>query len=531
MKRRALAVRLLLVWICHAGFWLAPGVSGQTMAGAGTKALLAGWDFNNISSSSVGAVNPRYSDVWGDVSASPFNAHAGAVFFNGTGGSDNWPTVARVSTGADIDRSIDGRLTSAGLGSLSGAEGMLSLTTFAAGTNDKFSILVHTLDAANTFENLSLSLFGRDSGNTSGGVTIHWSYSLDGGATKVPTALSSTFKGTSFDRSHLDLSAYRALRGVSDVFLIGTVVESASAANLQLDNIALYGVAVQKRPSDTGSRGRLGNLSVRAFAGVGAQTLSLGFVIAGTPHKPVLVRAIGPTLANFAIVDAALDPRLRLVQGAVAFSTNDDWASPEDGGPRAVADLAAAFASIGAFPLNPASKDAALVSPLAAGAFTAEIELNGAPGLVLAELYDTAPQSGARLVNVSARAQVGQGEQGLVAGFVISSDASVRVLIRAVGPGLEQFGVGGVLADPQLDLFRGAVRIERNDDWASGAAGQPSREVLADVFAQVGAFGLAGAGSRDSALLVALEPGTYSAQITGVGGALGVALVEIYEVP
>jgi hypothetical protein len=245
----------------------------------------------------------------------------------------------------------------------------------------------------------------------------------------------------------------------------------------------------------------------------------------------MLIRAIGPTLADFGVADAALNPRLSLQQGATVLRVNDDWSVSSDGSSGAAGTLSAAFSAIGAFPLNPSSKDAALVSPLAAGAFTAQVELNGPPGLVLAELYDTVPQSGARLVNVSARAQVGQGEQGLVAGFVISGGASVRVLIRAVGPGLEQFGVGSVLADPQLDLFRGAVRIERNDDWASGAAGQPSREVLANIFAQVGAFGLDGAGSRDSALLVALEPGTYSAQVSGVGGALGVALVEIYEVP
>jgi hypothetical protein len=297
-----------------------------------------------------------------------------------------------------------------------------------------------------------------------------------------------------------------------------------------IDNVQFNGV-LSGRVEPGATKGRLGNLSVRASAGEGAQTLAVGFVVAGSAPKPMLIRAIGPTLADFGVADAALNPRLSLQQGATVLRVNDDWSVSSDGSSGAAGTLSAAFSAIGAFPLNPSSKDAALVSPLAAGAFTAQVELNGPPGLVLAELYDTVPQSGARLVNVSARAQVGQGEQALVAGFVISGGASVRVLIRAVGPGLEQFGVGSVLADPQLDLFRGAVRIERNDDWASGAAGQPSREVLANIFAQVGAFGLDGAGSRDSALLVALEPGTYSAQVSGVGGALGVALVEIYEVP
>ena len=91
-----------------------------------------------------------------------------------------------------------------------------------------------------------------------------------------------------------------------------------------------------------------------------------------------------------------------------------------------------------------------------------------------------------------------------------------------------KFGVTGVLADPQLALFRQGTTqpIQQNDNWL--AATNAAQVGLAG--AQVGAFNLP-ATSRDSAILVTLDPGTYSAQVSGVGNTTGVALVEIYEVP
>lgn len=102
------------------------------------------------------------------------------------------------------------------------------------------------------------------------------------------------------------------------------------------------------------------------------------------------------------------------------------------------------------------------------------------------------------------------------------------VLLRAVGPSLAQFGVTGVLADPQLALFRqgSTAAIQQNDNWLT--AGNVAQIGLAG--AQVGAFTLP-ANSRDSAMLVTLEPGSYTAQVSGVASTTGVALVEIYEVP
>ena len=133
----------------------------------------------------------------------------------------------------------------------------------------------------------------------------------------------------------------------------------------------------------------------------------------------------------------------------------------------------------------------------------------------------------AGLVNLSARTRVGTGSELLITGFVIAGSEPKRLLIRGVGPALAGFGVGGVLADPQLALYRqgSSAVLRQNDDWGLGGATAP-----AAAAAQAGAFALP-ANSRDAALLVVLEPGAYTAQISGAGGGTGVALLELYDVP
>jgi hypothetical protein len=268
--------------------------------------------------------------------------------------------------------------------------------------------------------------------------------------------------------------------------------------------------------------GRLTNLSVRTSAGEAEQTLTVGFVLSGAPDKAMLIRAIGPTLADFGVTGPLADPQLQLFSGTAVLTTNDNWANPNGGDGSAA--ISAAFAASGAFALRTDSLDAAMVRLINGGSYTAQVTGATGTGIALAEIYDTAPAAGARLVNVSARAQVGTGNSILIAGFTVSGNVPKQILIRGIGPTLTQFNVGGVLANPRLDLYRGDTLVQGNDDWGGTAA-------LANAFAQVGAFSLAAGTSRDSALLVTLAPGSYTAQVSGVGNTIGVALVEVYEVP
>jgi hypothetical protein len=128
----------------------------------------------------------------------------------------------------------------------------------------------------------------------------------------------------------------------------------------------------------------------------------------------------------------------------------------------------------------------------------------------------------ATLANLSARTELSAGE-GLVAGFVLAGTGSRAVLIRAVGPGLAEFGLSGALTDPRLELHGASGKLFENDNWTSE---------IAPAFSRVGAFTL-NSGSRDAALLVSLAPGAYTAHVRAAGAARtgGVVLLEIYDLP
>jgi hypothetical protein len=132
-----------------------------------------------------------------------------------------------------------------------------------------------------------------------------------------------------------------------------------------------------------------------------------------------------------------------------------------------------------------------------------------------------------RMLNVSSRAQTGTGASAHIAGFVVTGPKPKQLLIRGVGPTLSVFGVPGPLSDPTLSIFDASGQpVAANDDWGS-AANLPD---LRAATTAVGAFVLNEA-SKDSALLVTLDPGAYSAQVSGVNGSSGISLLEIYEIP
>lgn len=272
------------------------------------------------------------------------------------------------------------------------------------------------------------------------------------------------------------------------------------------------------------------NLSIRGVTLPGAP-LILGFATGGTAAKSVLVRAVGPGIGRppFNVAGALPDPNVQLFRVNTALAQNNDWGQP----PAGAAALAAAATATGAFALQPGSADAALLASLPAGVYTAQV--GGGQGIVLAELYGV-PAAGEtpgsrRFTNASTRTTVAP-EVPLIAGFVVGGTAPQRVLIRAVGPtlGTAPFNVPGVLANPQLNLFRGATLVRANDDWFR----DPEANLIRDTAAAVRAFAL-GAQSLDAALLVYLEPGAYTAVVTGPANAgqnaqTGNVLVEIYEV-
>jgi hypothetical protein len=278
----------------------------------------------------------------------------------------------------------------------------------------------------------------------------------------------------------------------------------------------------------------LANLSTRGSTGANGNPMIVGFVVAGARTKTVLIRAIGPTLgtAPFNVPGVLSDPRLTVTNSGgsdVAVSVTGGWDSSPD-----VAAIRDATARVGAFPLPASSRDAVVIANLPPGNYTVRTgTATFNSGVVLVEAYDAdaTPDPTSRLLNLSTRGFVGSGANLLIAGFVVRGPGPRTYLVRASGDTLKTFGVSGTLDDPILRLFRSDGTLARElDDWDSPGAVQPA---LRAAFQQVGAFAFTD--RQESAMLVTLQPGSYTAQISGfIGGSsipTGVALVEIYEMP
>jgi hypothetical protein len=273
--------------------------------------------------------------------------------------------------------------------------------------------------------------------------------------------------------------------------------------------------------------GRLVNLSVLTTLAPAGDTFSLGYVVSGATAnvtKPLVIRAAGPSLGALGVPGTHPDPKLELFAGSSKTGENDEW-----GGSPAIAN---AMAAVGAFPYAATtSRDAAVTASITGRDNSVKISSGAASpnetGLVIGEVYDATPAANfnpattPRLINLSVRKEVGT---SLTMGFVIGGSTAKTMLVRAVGPGLAVFGVGGTIDDPKVELFDATGKtVATNDNWGGTAA-------LTATFTDTGAFNLP-ATSRDAALLVTLAPGNYTAKVSVASGATGLALVEVYEAP
>jgi hypothetical protein len=280
--------------------------------------------------------------------------------------------------------------------------------------------------------------------------------------------------------------------------------------------------------------GRLINLSVLSPTGPGSQLLTVGFVLGGsspTGTQKLLLRGGGPSLASFNVSAPLTDPTLTLFRGQTATASNDDWGFTTSNETSVIA----ALATSGAFPFASASsKDAALVQTLSreVGSYTMQIASKGAAtGTVLAEVYDLTSsaafsQTKPRLINVSCLQQVPANDV-LTAGFVIGGTTPLQVLIRVSGPSLAgaPFNVPGTLADPRLTVFNAQrVAIASNAGWEGSTA-------ITAANAATGAFAFTGPNSKDSAVVLTLNPGLYTVQASSVTAKAGVVLIEVYGMP
>ncbi len=329
----------------------------------------------------------------------------------------------------------------------------------------------------------------------------------------------------------------------------GATNTTLSLTNVDATRVGTYTVAITSNAATaTSDRAtltlstvptKLANISTRGVTTGGANVLIGGFVVVGANQqqtRQMLIRVIGPTLgaAPFNVAGVLANPRLEVYSGNAPnpVLTNEDWGT-QAGGAAQVTAIQQASQRVAAFALPNNSLDAVVLATLPPGPYTVQAKgpanNPNASGVVLIEVYDVTPNAATpgRAANVSTRGSVGTGTNILIAGFVVNGGVSRRVLVRGAGPTLANLGVPGVLADPQLTLIDQATgrTLATNDNWASGE----DAGIIANAASAAGAFPFA-SGSRDSAIIIMLPPGAYTAQLSGVGGGTGVGIVEVYDV-
>jgi hypothetical protein len=267
----------------------------------------------------------------------------------------------------------------------------------------------------------------------------------------------------------------------------------------------------------TTASGSAANISTRLPVGTGDNLLITGFIVTGPAGstKKVLVRAIGPSTG---VPGALADPTLELHDNSGALiARNDNWKTTQIGG-VITSDQVADIQATGAAPTNDA--ESALIATLAPGNYTAQVRgANNTTGIGVAEAYDLSLASPAILANVSTRGFVQTGDNLMIAGFIIVNNP-LKVVVRGLGPSLAAFGIQNPLANPTLELHgaNGAI-ILANDDWKTNQQ------------AAIQATGLQPSNDLESALVITLQPGNYTAQLRGTSNGTGVGVAEVYALP
>ena len=255
------------------------------------------------------------------------------------------------------------------------------------------------------------------------------------------------------------------------------------------------------------------NLSTRMRVQTGDNIGIGGFIIAGSAPKQVIIRAIGPSLTQFGIVDALADPVLEL-HGPAGFVTitNDNWRDTQQ----------AEIQATGIPPIN--NLESAIVATLNPGAYTAIVRgKNNTSGVALVEIYDLNQGVTSKLANLSTRAFVSTGDNIVIAGFLLSDNGgSDRIVVRGIGPSLAPgtFPVSAVLANPTLQLrdSNGTLLIA-NNDWQDDPV----------QAAELSAAGLAPTNNLESGITATLPPGLYTALLAGLNSGTGIGVVEVYD--
>jgi hypothetical protein len=236
-----------------------------------------------------------------------------------------------------------------------------------------------------------------------------------------------------------------------------------------------------------------------------------GFIITGNAMKPVLLRALGPSLTAFGVSGVLLDPVLELRNSNSSLMTNDNWVdSPQR----------SQFEGTVFKPSD--DRESVVLATLSAGNYTALLTgKDNTTGVGTVEVYDRDQAAAAQLGNISTRGFVQSGENVMIGGFILGGATNnARIALRGIGPSLAQFGLNPVLEDPTLELKdANGTTLVANDDWLSDPVSA----------AMLTANGLGLKDTKESGIFTLLPPGQFTAILAGKSGGVGIGLVEIYN--
>jgi hypothetical protein len=271
---------------------------------------------------------------------------------------------------------------------------------------------------------------------------------------------------------------------------------------------------------------QLGNISNRAFVQTGDNVVIEGFIVQGTVTKRIIIRAIGPELSPYGVPSVLVNPTLELYDGTGALiASNNNWATTIIGGiitANQVRDIQAS-----GYPPGD-GLESAIIADLAPGNYTAIVRgVNDTTGVALVEVYDLSPETNSILGNISTRSFVQTGDNVVIGGFIVQGAQTKRVIIRAIGPELTQYGVPDPLTNPTLELHEGTgALIASNNNWATTIIGGI---ITANQVRDIQNSGHAPGHPFEAAIIADLPAGNYTAVVRGVNNTTGVALVEVYD--
>ena len=339
----------------------------------------------------------------------------------------------------------------------------------------------------------------------------------------------------------------------------GMIGSTASVAGNEPDSNTANNSATVT--TNVGDVSRASGISTRGKVETGTNIMVGGFTIVGSESKKVLLRGRGPSMsgAPYNFTGTLSNPTLEIYSGATLFATVDDWQSGATmcnapavscGTPS---ELQAALAdpcqpNVGQTTAPPGCNlEAAMYITLPPGAYTAKLKgVNSEIGKGIVEVYDPDMTTLTNMGGISTRGKVLTGTDIMVGGFIISGGSSSKKgLLRGRGPSMSgaPYNFTGTLTNPTLEIYSGATLFASVDDWQSGASmcnapaiscGTPAELETALVDPcqpNAGQTTAPPSCNLESAMMITLPPGAYTAKLKGVNDGTGIGIVEVYEIP